>query len=105
MIAGSTNNPALTQRAFLRIDMSTKYATIDQQILDAVAEKQPASFTTLFAGLVRDQCEQIASSEGRAGRPSEPFRILDRRLQALRKAGKIAHTTKPEGWSLAGKEA
>ena len=69
------------------------YEFLDSLILERAAMCWPYS---LMTGAVRDECERIVDVE-QPGR--ESFRILDGRLQALRKAGKIAFTSKA-GWAL-----
>jgi hypothetical protein len=71
---------------------TTKYETLDKAIMGKMGGHAQA-FSAIYVRDVRDECERIAVAE-----PAkvEPFRILDRRLQALRKAGKIRSTSK--GW-------
>lgn len=52
---------------------------------------QPKMFNAIFMNDVRDECYRIADADG-----GEAYRILDRRLQAMRKAGKITFIGK--GW-------
>ncbi len=69
------------------------YDALDALILARIGS-QPKSFTAIFANSeIYATCRVIAQENGR-----EPFRILDGRLQALRKKGKIQSTTK--GWVL-----
>lgn len=75
---------------------STKYEALDKAIMNKMGG-HPQMFGAINVRDVREECERIASAE--AGK-AEAFRILDRRLQALRKAGKIKSTTK--GWVNAG---
>ncbi|UIZ74555.1 hypothetical protein HRV96_15350 [Raoultella ornithinolytica] len=70
----------------------TKYELLDSKIMNKIGGN-PTPFFSLFVRDVADECAKIAADEGGG---KEPFRILDRRLQALRKAGKIRSTTK--GW-------
>lgn len=73
----------------------SKYENLDKAIMNKMGG-HPQMFGAINVRDVREECESIASTEpGKA----EPFRILDRRLQALRKAGKIRSTTK--GWMRA----
>lgn len=69
-----------------------KYSKLDKFIIDEIGNS-PVPFSLLFIrdSDIANECEQIARKEGK-----EPFRVLDRRLQALRKAGNIRSTTK--GW-------
>lgn len=70
----------------------SKYETLDKAIMNKMGG-HPQKFTAINARDVREECERIAATEDRK---VEAFRILDRRLQALRKAGKIKSTSK--GW-------
>ena len=73
--------------------MAHDYINLDTAILAFVAEK-PATFQGL-AYRVALYSEALAESD-----PAPAWRIVDRRLQALRKAGKIRYQRKPEGWVL-----
>lgn len=75
----------------------SKYETLDALILDAVA----ARVHPFGARPVLSEADRLARETGRAD-----FRVIDGRLQALRKAGRIKHLTKAEsngsaGWVLA----
>ena len=76
----------------IRID----YSKLDAAILARIA-MGPTNFTKLQGGDVRDISEALAKSD-KSWKP--PFRFVDSRLQALRKAGKIKYNTK-QGWMLA----
>lgn len=76
----------------IRID----YSKLDAAIL-AILAKGPVNFTKLQIGDVRDISEALAKSSKNC---KPPFRFVDSRLQALRKAGKIKYDTK-QGWMLA----
>lgn len=69
-----------------------KYSKLDKFIIDEIGNS-PVPFSLLFIrdSDIANECEKIAHAEGK-----EPYRVLDRRLQALRKAGSIRSTTK--GW-------
>lgn len=76
------------------------YETLDKLIIDAIAcGKNP-----LYAGTVSAEAERIAEATGR-----KQFRVIDGRLQALRKSGVIMHQTKSEasggqsGWKIVKK--
>ncbi|WP_276642972.1 hypothetical protein [Siccibacter turicensis] len=71
----------------------TKYAVLDNSILSKLSDT-PKPFSQLFVRDISAECEFIAKSEGSK---REPFRILDRRLQALRKLGVIRNVT-GKGW-------
>lgn len=68
-----------------------KYTELDRIIMEKIGVT-PILFTSCFPDDIPAECKKIAMKEGK----SEPFRILDRRLQALRKAGNIRSTSK--GW-------
>ncbi len=72
--------------------MATKYDELDALILSRIGNT-PKTFSDLFGGAITAECDKI--SEKGYGLV-EAFRILDRRLQALRKKGLIASTGK--GW-------
>ncbi|HBS7279532.1 TPA: hypothetical protein MAQ12_004303 [Klebsiella pneumoniae] len=69
----------------------TKYELLDLKIMSKI-DAHPTLFSSLYVRDVAEKCRRIAKDENKP----EPFRILDRRLQALRKAGKIRSTSK--GW-------
>lgn len=74
----------------------SKYDQLDRAIMNKMGGHAQA-FSAIFVRDVRQECERIAADEGREkGRSIEPFRVCDRRLQALRKARKIFHNGK--GW-------
>lgn len=77
--------------------MKPDYTRLDAAILDEI-NTSPRQFSLIFVRGVKDECEAIAKAvrTSRSTFGTEPFRILDRRLQALRKAGKIHSTSK--GW-------
>jgi hypothetical protein len=56
--------------------------------------KEPVPFSLIMLPDVAGECSRLADEE--RNKPM-PFRILDRRLQALRKAGKIQFVT-GKGW-------
>lgn len=70
---------------------NTKYEKLDSLILNKIGG-HPQTFSAICVRDVADECNRIAKEDG----TREAFRICDRRLQALRKAGKINHTGK--GW-------
>lgn len=73
----------------------SKYEKLDTAILAKIGN-EPKRFFLINVRDVAEECERIAKEEG----ARDAFRICDRRLQALRKAGKIRSTSK--GWVLAG---
>lgn len=77
--------------------MSIDYTPLDAAIVAHITTSGGAT----FAELLRD-LDTMAGSIGpkcRLGKP-DGFRAIDRRLQALRKAGRIRYTR--TGWVLAG---
>jgi hypothetical protein len=73
--------------------MAHDYTNLDSAILARVA-KGCVSFTAL-SGSVSKESDALAKND-----PAPAWRIVDRRLQALRKAGRIRYQRKPEGWVL-----
>jgi len=71
--------------------MSSKYDQLDALVLNAIT-MVPKKFSEIYLGKTSEECRRLALLE--TGK--EPFRVMDRRLQALRKAGKIKST--PKGW-------
>ncbi|HHC0746911.1 TPA: hypothetical protein ACN7TL_003974 [Klebsiella pneumoniae] len=71
-----------------------KYLELDKKIMVKIGDN-PVPFSLLFVrdSDIANECEKIANEEGKT---KEPYRILDRRLQTLRKAGVIRST--PKGW-------
>ena len=68
----------------------SKYDRLDAVIIAAIREgRRP-----LYARTVSAEASQLAAESGR-----EEFRVIDGRLQALRKAGHIEHDTK-HGWRI-----
>ncbi|OXI24330.1 hypothetical protein [Burkholderia sp. AU15512] len=76
---------------------TSKYGKLDALILAAINET-PKKFAFVDAGEIRAESERIAKEEGtaRSRFGVSSWRIVDRRLQALRKAGKIRSTA--TGW-------
>jgi hypothetical protein len=70
----------------------TKYEALDKAIMNKMGG-HPQTFGAINVRDVREECERIAALEESK---TEAFRILDRRLQALRKAGRIRFSSK--GW-------
>lgn len=75
----------------------SKYEKLDAAIVVSLGS-EPKAFGLIFGGEVLSECERIAkeAGTGRSRYGVEPFRVLDRRLQALRKRGAICST--PKGW-------
>ena len=89
--------PAVWWGATIEESMSEKYEKLDALILNSIGA-HPKAFSAINLGAVEQECVRISKEEGKIRSPFgvSPFRICDRRLQALRKAGKIRSTTK--GW-------
>lgn len=78
--------------------MSIDYTNLDAAITATISASAPIGFTAMcVAEDVRKHSEALRHTE----RQGQAWRIVDRRLQALRKAGKIRYQRKPEGWVLA----
>ena len=58
------------------------YIELDEMILSKITE-QPKSFSDIYFPDIYPKCKELCVS------PQEPARVLDRRLQALRKKGLI----------------
>jgi len=79
--------------------MKIDYSKIDASILEVVQKLSPAQFFQIAASLFKETGELKAQLDARPGAiPVDQFRILDRRLTALKKAGKITFLRK--GWVL-----
>lgn len=70
------------------------YEKLDALILARIS-RGPVSFAVLHAGDVRVECDRIGDDTRR-----QSYRVLDARLQALRKKGLIRYGAK-DGWSIA----
>lgn len=70
----------------------SKYEKLDQLILNKIGG-HPTPFSRIFVRDVEEESKRIAKEESKP----EPFRIIDRRLQALRKLGVIRNVT-GKGW-------
>lgn len=75
------------------------YEVIDRLILACIKRADFAS--PLYDARVNTEAKRIASLTGR-----DCFRVIDGRLQALRKCGRIAYSSKNHrvagGWSICG---
>ncbi|WP_341918644.1 hypothetical protein [Polaromonas sp. YR568] len=69
------------------------YEKLDEAVIANIAAGRN-NFTKIWSGVVYQEGARLSLLTG-----SEPFRIVDRRLQALRKAGKIAYSSKT-GWAV-----
>ncbi|WP_186065124.1 hypothetical protein [Burkholderia gladioli] len=77
----------------------SKYEKLDAAILENLSPHSRVAFCVLEnIPSVKAEMELVsdASPKDRWGMKVSPFRVLDRRLQALRKSGKIRATSK--GW-------
>ncbi|KVN73860.1 hypothetical protein WT15_23745 [Burkholderia stagnalis] len=75
----------------------SKYEKLDALILEAIGDT-PKKFAAINVGPVRTESERIAREEvtPRTRGDVVAWRMVDSRLQALRKAGKIRSTS--TGW-------
>ncbi|WP_431207530.1 hypothetical protein [Burkholderia cepacia] len=75
----------------------SKYKKFDDLIVASIDET-PKKFAAINAGAVREENERLAREECRPTTFGEVvgWRIVDLRLQAVRKTGKIRSTSK--GW-------
>jgi len=86
----------------------SKYASLDQMIVASITNKPGIEFSELSNSQAVQICaEALAQEENKL--PPKGFhdaagwRIVDRRLQALRKAGKIFYGRgKNAGWRIGG---
>lgn len=65
---------------------------IDTPILAKIHDQPGASFGEIYGNVPSAALEQAATTD-----PDRQWRVVDRRLQALRKQGKIAYV-KGKGW-------
>ncbi|MCA8160606.1 hypothetical protein [Burkholderia cepacia] len=75
----------------------SKFQKLDALILASI-DDTPKKFAAVNTGAVREESERLAREECRPTTFGDvvSWRIVDRRLQAVRKTGKIRSTTK--GW-------
>lgn len=75
----------------------SKFQKLDALILASI-DDTPKKFATVNTGAVREESERLAREECRPTTFGDvvSWRIVDRRLQAVRKTGKIQSTSK--GW-------
>lgn len=75
----------------------SKYKKLDELIVASIDET-PKKFAAVNTGAVREESERLAREECRPTTFGEVvgWRIVDRRLQAVRKTGKIRSTS--NGW-------
>lgn len=77
--------------------MSTDYSAFDADLI-AVIRSGVSNFTSLSVGSLRTKADAIAKPD-RYG-DSAGWRVIDRRLQALRKKGALKYDRK-NGWTAA----
>lgn len=68
----------------------SKYETLDKMILNKIGD-HPVPFMDIFSRDVFNECEKLST------KVHEGFRVLDRRLQALKKKGLI-RCIRGKGW-------
>ncbi|KGV80209.1 hypothetical protein X887_5690 [Burkholderia pseudomallei MSHR4375] len=75
----------------------SKYKKLDDLIVASI-DDTPKKFAAINTGAVREESERLAREECRPTTFGEVagWRIVDRRLQAVRKTGQIRSTSK--GW-------
>lgn len=72
----------------------SKYAELDEMILSSVSTI-PKSFSDIYFGAERGSPDISKVCQGMVAGKEEPARVLDRRLQSLRKRGLIFFA---KGW-------
>ncbi|EMB4292183.1 hypothetical protein U9D55_000436 [Enterobacter roggenkampii] len=75
----------------------SKFAELDEMILRVLDTETPTPFMAIhFADGIHEgihaECEKLAPGN------KYGFRVLDRRLQVLRKAGRIKNISASKGW-------
>lgn len=73
-----------------------QYETLDGLIVESIRTNEPGG--PLYGVNVVAEAGKLEKTTGRVG-----FRIIDTRIQALRKAGKIRHATKAEAQRSSGR--
>lgn len=73
--------------------MKNDYSALDARLIELIG-----SGKSNFAQLVPD-CEELAKPFCALTMGLEPWRIVDRRLQALRKARKVTYVSAKVGWA------
>lgn len=71
-----------------------KYSELDALILNSIGSA-PKTFSDIYYGVDKDQKDVRRTCIDLAGKDGCPTRVLDRRLQALRKKGLIVFM---KGW-------
>ena len=76
------------------------YTALDAAILAVITAAPPATFQAINTDRgVLEHSSRLAA----ATRDTPEWRMVDRRLQAMRKASRIRYQRKPEGWVLVDK--
>lgn len=70
-----------------------KYDELDEVVLDSIGSVPKPFHDIYFSFKIKDVCQELSKNE--------PARVLDRRLQALRKKGLIISVT-GKGWIKLG---
>ncbi len=68
--------------------MKTLYAALDAAILNEITTSKGVGFASMLAGRAGDEARALET------RGREAFRIMDARLQSMRKAGRIKSVRK-----------
>jgi len=78
----------------------SQYKTLDYLIIARLFDRKAVDFTGIDAGPVRVEANRLAAATGR-----KSYRVIDARLQALRKRGAIQFTGRAggRGWELSEK--
>jgi hypothetical protein len=84
--------------------MKHDYTTLDAEILKRIRESSaPVSLSALCDwGPIKLEAERLSAElqkHTNSRRIKMPYRFVDARLQALRKAGKIEPRRSPNGWA------
>jgi hypothetical protein len=78
--------------------MTEKYAELDEAIVLKIGVAKARTFHQIASGDLRRMADAIATPDRYGDRPG--WRVIDRRLQALRKSGKLSYS-RNTGWSAA----
>lgn len=70
------------------------YTALDAEILKRISAFGPVTFHVVL------NWPSVAKAAEAIPDKAPAWRVVDRRLQALRKAGKIRYARKPEGWTI-----
>lgn len=81
--------------------MANDYSALDAEILTAIGAGPTAYAAICATTTVRAIADAIVHPGRYISRDTAIAQVIDRRLQALRKAGTLSYSTKPRGWSPA----